>query len=218
MFEAPEIIKNIPDIKQIYDINEMQGDALDQTVEQIDSDMNLDEMDASTVERWETILKIVPARSDTLDVRRFRIKTKITDSMPYTYRALERKLDDMCAGAYDIVIDRINQSIKVNLGLASQKKINDVMNMLEEMVPLDMIIDTSVLYNAHGYLAQYPHCILAQFTHKELREMELEKQLSRNISAVERQTVKVIEGYKVEQINQYGFRKESVNAENNTRI
>lgn len=218
MFEAPEIIKNIPDIKQIYDINEMQGDTLDQTVEQIDSDMNLDEMDASTVERWETILKIVPARSDTLDVRRFRIKTKITDSMPYTYRALERKLDDMCAGAYDIVIDRINQSIKVNLGLASQKKINDVMNMLEEMVPLDMIIDTSVLYNAHGYLAQYPHCILAQFTHKELREMELEKQLSRNISAVEGQTVKVLEGYKVEQINQFGFRKESTDAENNTRI
>lgn len=218
MFEAPEIIKNIPDIKQIYDINEMQGDTLDQTVEQIDSDMNLDEMDAPTVERWETILKIVPARSDTLDVRRFRIKTKITDSMPYTYRALERKLDDMCAGAYDIVIDRINQSIKVNLGLASQKKINDVMNMLEEMVPLDMIIDTSVLYNAHGYLAQYPHCILAQFTHKELREMELEKQLSRNISAVEGQTVKVLEGYKVEQINQFGFRKESTDAENNARI
>lgn len=218
MFEAPEIIKNIPDIKQIYDINEMQGDTLDQTVEQIDSDMNIDEMDASTVERWETILKIVPARSDTLDVRRFRIKTKITDSMPYTYRALERKLDDMCAGAYDIVIDRINQSIKVNLGLASQKKINDVMNMLEEMVPLDMIIDTSVLYNAHGYLAQYPHCILAQFTHKELREMELEKQLSRNISAVEGQMVKVLEGYKVEQINQFGFRKESTDAENNTRI
>lgn len=218
MFEAPEIIKNIPDIKQIYDINEMQGDTLDQTVEQIDSDMNIDEMDASTVERWETILKIVPARSDMLDVRRFRIKTKITDSMPYTYRALERKLDDMCAGAYDIVIDRINQSIKVNLGLASQKKINDVMNMLEEMVPLDMIIDTSVLYNAHGYLAQYPHCILAQFTHKELREMELEKQLSRNISAVEGQTVKVLEGYKVEQINQFGFRKESTDAENNTRI
>lgn len=218
MFETPEIIKNIPDIKQIYDINEMQGDALDQTVEQIDSDMNLDEMDASTVERWETILKIVPARSDTLDVRRFRIKTKITDSMPYTYRALERKLDDMCAGAYDIMIDRVNQSIKVNLGLASQKKINDVMNMLEEMVPLDMIIDTSVLYNAHGYLAQYPHCILAQFTHKELREMELEKQLSRNISAVEGQTVKVLEGYKVEQINQFGFRKESTDAENNTRI
>lgn len=218
MFEAPEIIKNIPDIKQIYDINEMQGDTLDQTVEQIDSDMNIDEMDASTMERWETILKIVPARSDTLDVRRFRIKTKITDSMPYTYRALERKLDDMCAGAYDIVIDRINQSIKVNLGLASQKKINDVMNMLEEMVPLDMIIDTSVLYNAHGYLAQYPHCILAQFTHKELREMELEKQLSRNISAVEGQTVKVLEGYKVEQINQFGFRKESTDAENNTRI
>lgn len=218
MFEAPEIIKNIPDIKQIYDINDMQGDTLDQTVEQIDSDMNIDEMDASTVERWETILKIVPARSDTLDVRRFRIKTKITDSMPYTYRALERKLDDMCAGAYDIVIDRINQSIKVNLGLASQKKINDVMNMLEEMVPLDMIIDTSVLYNAHGYLAQYPHCILAQFTHKELREMELEKQLSRNISAVEGQTVKVLEGYKVEQINQFGFRKESTDAENNTRI
>lgn len=218
MFETPEIIKNIPDIKQIYDINEMQGDALDQTVEQIDNDMNLDEMDASTVERWETILKIVPARSDTLDVRRFRIKTKITDSMPYTYRALERKLDDMCAGAYDIVIDRVNQSIKVNLGLASQKKINDVMNMLEEMVPLDMIIDTSVLYNAHGYLAQYPHCILAQFTHKELREMELEKQLSRNISALERQTVKTLEGYKVEQINQFGFRKESTDAENNTRI
>ena len=127
-------------------------------------------------------------------------------------------INDMCAGAYDIVIDRINQSIKVNLGLASQKKINDVMNMLEEMVPLDMIIDTSVLYNAHGYLAQYPHCILAQFTHKELREMELEKQLSRNISAVEGQTVKVLEGYKVEQINQFGFRKESTDAENNTRI
>lgn len=210
MFEAPEIIKNIPDIKQIYDINEYQGDALDHAVEQIDDDMNLDEMDESTTSRWETMLKITPAESDTLDIRRFRIKTKITDKMPYTYRALEKKLDYICgAGAYSIVIDRKSKYLNVKIALSSKKKIDEITKMLDEMVPLDMTFEAEVLYNTHRKLSEYPHCVLAQFTHTELYSEELKKDLVTDITALEAKPVETIEGYKIRQMGEFGFRKET---------
>ena len=53
MFDAPEIIKRIPDIEQIYRINETQGDELDRCLEKIERNICIDTMDEGTTQKWE---------------------------------------------------------------------------------------------------------------------------------------------------------------------
>ena len=52
MFEAPEIIRNIPDIKAIYDMNEKQGENLETEVERMDNNLFLESMDEAMTARW----------------------------------------------------------------------------------------------------------------------------------------------------------------------
>lgn len=52
--------------------------------------------------------------------------------------------------------------------------------MLDEMVPLDMTFEAEVLYNTHRKLSEYPHCVLAQFTHTELYSEELKRSCNRH--------------------------------------
>ncbi|MDF2989444.1 MAG: hypothetical protein K0R50_4954, partial [Eubacterium sp.] len=48
------------------------------------------------IKRWETILKIFPKGSDTLDIRKFRILARLNEKLPYTKRTLERQLTVLC--------------------------------------------------------------------------------------------------------------------------
>lgn len=66
MFEAPEIIRNIPDIKAIYDMNEKQGENLETEVERMDNNLFLESMDEAMTARWETMLEITKADNDTI--------------------------------------------------------------------------------------------------------------------------------------------------------
>ena len=83
MFNAPEVITMIPDIKKIYDINDTQCEQLEASVETLDKNIFLDTMDESTIERWEKILEIFPFDDDTLNDRRFRVKGKVISEFEF---------------------------------------------------------------------------------------------------------------------------------------
>ena len=96
MFNAPEIFSNIPDIAQIYEINDSQSDELDEALEQLDNNIFLDKMDVETCARWEDILEITSFDDDKIEDRRFRIKLKILEKLPYSYRVIIKRLDFLC--------------------------------------------------------------------------------------------------------------------------
>ena len=45
-----------------------------------------------------------------------------------------------------------------------------VKEMLEEVIPANMEIDLSLLYNQHETLAKFTHKELAKYTHRQIRE------------------------------------------------
>ena len=105
MFEAPEIIRNIPDIKAIYDMNEKQGEDLETKVERMDSNLFLESMDEAMTARWEAMLEITKADNDTLQDRRFRIKSRVLERRPYTEKAIGERLKLLCPDGFSVSVD-----------------------------------------------------------------------------------------------------------------
>ena len=135
MFEAPEIIRQIPDIKQIYEINERQVDKLNEAVYQLDSNIFLEDMGKSQIERWENILNIIPFDNDSIEDRRFRIQTRILERPPYTYRIFVKKLKVLSP---ESKVERSRNHITVCIESISLKMKDEIKRMLNEILPLNL--------------------------------------------------------------------------------
>lgn len=152
MFDAPFIIKRIPDISTIYSINESQEADLDGAVSQLLNDLFLDDMGLDHVKRWESILNIVPYSTDTLDDRRFRVKSKLMERLPYTIRTLKRKLDNLCPDGYEIRLEDHRTTLYVKLTLESENRVKDVQELLDRTLPLTVFFATEVVIKTTGHI------------------------------------------------------------------
>ncbi len=170
MFNAPDIFTNIPDIAQMYDINEKQCEALDQAIEEMNANIFLDSMGESMIERWEEMLKISPLDNDSLEDRRFRVKSKVMERLPYSIRVIWQKLDTLCPGGYAMTVSEDRTEVSIKLALTSIKMIEDVGELMEEMLPLNMVFTIEIMFNQYKALSKYTYAELAEFTHGELRE------------------------------------------------
>lgn len=139
-------------------------------------DQFIDEATVIGIKRWEEQLQLSPKGTDTLDERRFRIKAKINEQPPYTYRALEQQLTALCgADGYTLDVDVAGYSVTIKLALTSSQALEDVTSLTERIVPLNMILDLSLLYNQHLTLGQFTHAHLGLFTHDQLRSDALDQ-------------------------------------------
>lgn len=170
LFEAPDIIRNIPDIAEIYRINDKQIDELEQAAEQLDNDILLTTMGEDKVERWEKMLGTTAFDDDTIEDRRFRIQARVTEKLPYSYRIVVRRLNILCPDGYMLDIDDAKTSVIIKLTLKSKKMINDVSKMIDDILPLNMIYKVTILWNQHSMTAHYTHKQLADRKHKQIRE------------------------------------------------
>ena len=170
LFDAPEIIRSIPDIKKIYEINADQEVVLDASVNALFDDIFLETMDETKTARWEKMLSIIPLDTDTLSERRFRIQTRVLERMPYTYRVILRKLQTLCPGGVDWTVDTEKQLIIVRVALASKNMRADVDELLDNVLPLNMEYTLIILYNTYAMLAKHTNGNLKQFTHQQMRD------------------------------------------------
>lgn len=170
MFNAPSIFTNIPDVAHIYELNEQQGEELDSILETMDNNLFIDKMDIYACSRWEKVLDIVPLDDDTLEDRRFKIKAKMLERLPYSYRVIVQKLDTLCPEGYTFIVDEGRTSAQAKLALKSKKMIKDVSDFIDDVLPLNMTYVVSILWNQYRNFTTLTHEQLKSFTHKELRE------------------------------------------------
>lgn len=170
MFNAPEIIMNIKDIAEIYKINDSQEAELENAVEILENSIFLEKMGEQMIARWENMLQITPQDNDTVEDRRFRVKAKALESLPYSYRVLVRKLNVLCPEGYTMLISATHDDIQIKLALTSKKMISDVTELLEEILPLNMTYNVQVMWNQHITLKTFTHKELSKYTHKQIRE------------------------------------------------
>lgn len=161
-FDAVLTLGIQPDISELFDATETAM-----------NDQFIDTATEYGISRWEKMLKIIPKSGQTLDDRRFTIKTRLTEQPPYTLRVLKQKLAVLCndPNGYSVEVDSDNFIFKIRVALTSRTAFDDVCELVERLVPMNMIIDASLMYNQHKlYNNVNRHGYLSAFTHHELRE------------------------------------------------
>ena len=171
MFNAPIVFTNIPDIAQIYAINDVQEARLDRVVDALENNIFLNDMTEEMIARWERMLKLIPLANDSIEDRRFRVKAKALEKLPYSYRVIISRLNTLCPGGYQFIINEDRTSLSVKLALTSKKMMADVQELLERVVPLNMIFDVSILYTQYEKLGAFTHAELSKYTYAEFREL-----------------------------------------------
>lgn len=139
MFDAPEIIKQIPDIRQIYVINDAQSDGIDKALEDLENDIFVDTMTEEVTEHWEEFLNLTAQAGDTLSDRRTRVKAKILERLPYSYRVLARKITELCEEVYSIELNSDRTAMEVYALFDRESQLLAMLEMLESCLPLSVI-------------------------------------------------------------------------------
>jgi hypothetical protein len=170
----PVVLRDVDEYKVITATQEKQFDKVDIAITDIYNNISIDSSNEYGVARREKILGIVPKGTDTLDDRKFRIKTRESESLPYTKRTLYSMLENLCGvGGFTLTIDHANKYLTCTVSLPSASNYDDVRQLLERVVPANMIIDSGLMYNTHQKLSGFTHRQLSAYTHEQLRKAVL---------------------------------------------
>lgn len=178
MARQVDVINYIPlilrDYKEITENANTENEELNlqwQAIEDFQNDQYCDSLTDNGCKRWESILKIVPKDTDSLADRRFRIKSRLNEKLPYTMNVLHQQLTTLCGeDGYSLERNLTTHTIKVRVDLNVKAQYDSVDALLERIRPCNMIVDLSLLYNQHKTLSNFTHSQLSNYTHKQLRE------------------------------------------------
>lgn len=124
------------------------------------------------IERWEKIVGIVPKVTDTLDERRARILYMMQVTLPYSEGTLKHiyLAGIVGEGNYKVTVDPVNCTIEVLLNPAKQTQWDDVAQMLDTILPANMVLTMGYMGTPHSTMEKYTHDELSAFSHDEIRD------------------------------------------------
>ncbi|RGG63413.1 DUF2313 domain-containing protein [Eubacterium sp. AF17-7] len=167
-----ERILGINEIRELYAVNDLQESELEQQIDEAEQNMQISSMDINMCRITEKEMGLKGQDNDTVEEKRFRILGMENEQTPYTISTLKRRLEQIVgSGMVDVSIS--NSTVKVRVALIQKKMIDYVKNILEDIVPLDMLIDADVMWNTHQMLKQKTYAQLKEHSHRELKEGEL---------------------------------------------
>lgn len=165
----PGYLQEIAEFQALAEAEQPEINAATQAVRNVPNDFFIRTLSRYGAGRWEKIMGLPVAYSGNLEERRFRIMTRFAEQLPYTQRKLEQLMGNLC-GEDGYSLDFLNgYALKVRVALTAKQNYADVGVLLGRVVPMNVVIELSLLYNQHRTLAQLTHAQLAAYTHDQLR-------------------------------------------------
>jgi len=167
----PHVIRNVREYKAIMDDGDQEEiSKLWEAVDNAFDDQFVNSATIYGVQRWEKLLHILPKGTDSLDARKFRILARLNEQLPYTLRVLENMLFALCGeDGYTVEVQNDMYTLNVKIALKAKSNVDDVDVLLKKVVPANMIIELSLMYNQYYKLKPFRHIDLKPRTHYELR-------------------------------------------------
>jgi hypothetical protein len=167
----PGVLREIKEFKALSAAEYTEVIGLWEELENVLDDQFVNDSTLNGVKRWERILGIKALDTDILSDRKFRILTRLNEQLPYTYTKLEAQLNLLCGrDGYKLILDSSAYALTVKVALTAKKKYAEVGNLLNRIVPCNIVITLLLMYNQHNLLRQFTHAQLSQNTYNELRE------------------------------------------------
>ena len=146
--EYPEVILNIKDVKAAIDAGDKVGDILERALFELDNDICIRSSEESGIAHREKILGINPRDTDSIEDRRLEVLLRWYDSPLYTETVLRQKMDaTLGENQYVLKINLNTKTVFCLVELTRKRMQKSVIDMLDQMVPLDYLISVALRYN-----------------------------------------------------------------------
>ena len=167
----PPVYSDIQEFKVLAKCFNIELERTGSRLEEVENNFFIDGLNEYGCERWEKLLNLKTNYSNSIEDRRFAIKTKLFGLRPYTYERLRYFLINL-VGEDNFILEMdysINHlTCKLNLGVKA--RMDSVKDLVEKTVPLNISTEVVLLYNTHKMLSGKTHQELSAYTHTELRE------------------------------------------------
>lgn len=146
--DIPPHLEDIYEFRELDRVSDKQMLLLEVALENLEDDILIETSTRKGIERREKILGIIPRDAVNIDKRRANVLLAWFDVYPYTKLDLQRRLDLLCgSGRATVTYNAASQTMKVSLNLRAKDMEEDVVAMLEKVVPLMITISTEIIYN-----------------------------------------------------------------------
>ena len=146
--EYPETVLGIRDIKASVDAGDKVGNILEKALLDLDNNICVKTSEESGIAHREKILGIKPLDTDSIEDRKLEVLFRWYDRPLYTETVLRQKLNAALGeNQYILNIDLDTKTVLCLVELTRKRMQKSVIDMLEQMVPLDYLISVVIRYN-----------------------------------------------------------------------
>lgn len=167
----PDVLGNVREMQAIMEAETPAVQAIWDACEDCMNDQFISEATENGIARREKMLNITPPATDTLEYRRFRLQARYNENIPYTRKSLESLLESLCgAGRYQLTILTQSFTVNVKVSLAAKKQEDSIKELLERILPYNMVFSVELLYNVWERVKPYTWGRLAVLSWKDIKE------------------------------------------------
>ena len=144
----PKFMQDVEEIQQVMYSTQPEIENINKNIENILKDFFVLDTSVEGIKHYEKIVQIIPKLTDSLEKRKYDILAIYNQILPFTLEGLKEKLNVIC-GEDGYTIDMIYDKFILNVRISLEKKelFLTVNNLLEMIVPVNLIINFNIDYN-----------------------------------------------------------------------
>lgn len=142
----PAVIAEVKDYQALMATEQAEIEKLWQAAHRALDNQFIESANEHSIERHELMLNIKPKVTDDLDLRKFRVLSRYNEQLPYSYNKIVERLKAIC-GENGVKTELNGLSLAVKVELTAKDKVDEVKELLNRMIPANVVVDVSLLYN-----------------------------------------------------------------------
>lgn len=144
----PKYIQQYNEIQEIMNTENSEFQIIDNQSEILKNNLFISSCDEKGISRFESIMKITPLDTDTLESRISRVLTRWNEKLPYTFKDLVNKLDRLCGKEkYVIIPDFNNYTLELIVNLPLSGQVEELDNFLSYTIPANIVVNSKNILN-----------------------------------------------------------------------
>lgn len=147
----PEFIKEYKEIAKILEVENPEFQILVTESNKILKNLFINDCDENGIAKFEKLMNIYPDENDTLDTRKTRMLSRWYEALPYSFKFLINKLNNLCGiNNYDININYNLYKIYTKTRLEFFGQVEELLYLLKNILPANLIseVENEILYNS----------------------------------------------------------------------
>lgn len=156
----PPFLQEIEEYKKICSTEDIEIEKVDSKINELLNEISVETAESYGLTRYEKIFNITNAVDVTTEERRFKIKSKLINQLPFNMKWLDNKLKNLVGeGNYKITLDTDNYKITVQISHVFPDIADILGDDLRKQLPANLIIIINLFQteNAKLYIGATVH-------------------------------------------------------------